>query len=1048
MDDHESNIDRLLEARAKIDEELRQHKSLITILFTDVVGSTEYFDRYGDTAGMGMLHRHSELTMRTTEEFQGRVIKTIGDSVMAEFSEPALGVRAAVEVQRRLLALNQKLPDRERLQLRIGLNHGPAMRSGTDVYGDAVNLAARITKHTGPAQILVSQSVRSAVASEPSLHCRCLGKITFKGKAEQEEVFEVIWTEGAIYADLQATVTAAIARGDLVSPGLSPEDLIQRAESTPSTPVEQPVEESTAPRPLESIEERYEILGQLGRGGMGSVYKARDRETNEIVALKFIKPEIAAQPEVIDHFKTELRLARKITHKNVCRTYEMLRFGDSVVIAMEYVEGETLRAFLDRYGSAPLRRGLEWVIQISQGLAEAHEQGIVHRDLKPENIMIDKLGRAKVMDFGIACSIDQTGATGAIVGTPAYMSPEQAEGKPADARSDIYSLGLILYEMFTGQAAFSADTPTARALKQTQEPIPANSSFEHYLPDFLDGVIQKCLEKNPAKRLQSAKQLESALRQKTIFEHQAIEPKMPGHLLISCRSDFILVALGLIGLAGFILLAPETIPEMGVRTRVTRGMLLEKARDELASYGWKASSDSLLRIIPDDEPYTFLAKRFGYGQAKRAIAGEAPPFLYHVVFPEPGKGNNYFDRRAEIAGVWFEPDGSIQEMYVPVKGWVHGGNGLPYIEALELAKQSIKKTLGVDTSRMEMENHAPIVTDGHQGTTLQWTVRQPTGIVWHYQADIYDRPTLLTKSFTLPEDYILPHPLLNVESLFVVWTVLAFVFFLTKRLYSEIRIREVVVFAVVAFLSFEGPLSTQEEIFGGLLVVAAATTWLTILTLVLIYLVRRPWPYILDSYLALVRLRPQPSATGLALMRGISCGLVITGIYSLLVRLASSARLAQPELTLDMRDLNSILPNFLKFIAILSVTYAYGYWLTLARRWIASTSVLVIVGGLVGVAAVRFTLPLNGFELFLGFAAGTGFSFVMLTYDLLTLTASVYTFSLWKQGYVLTKVFQTVNNLQYWIAFLFWGAVFAWAMFVAFRPQWERGGRKIARALD
>src|SRR5437870_190023 len=149
MEEQESTIDRLLKARAKIDEELRQYKSLITVLFTDVVGSTEYFDRYGDTAGLGMLHRHSELTTRTAEEFQGRVIKTIGDSVMAEFPDPVFAVRSAVELQRRLLALNEKLPDRERLQLRIGIHHGLALRSGADVYGDAVNLAARITKQTG-----------------------------------------------------------------------------------------------------------------------------------------------------------------------------------------------------------------------------------------------------------------------------------------------------------------------------------------------------------------------------------------------------------------------------------------------------------------------------------------------------------------------------------------------------------------------------------------------------------------------------------------------------------------------------------------------------------------------------------------------------------------------------------------------------------------------------------------------------------------------------------------------------------------------------------
>lgn len=188
MGSQETNVDRLLKARAALDEELRRHKTPLTILFTDLVGSTAYFDRYGDTAGLGMLHRHAEQATSTFREFQGTVIKTIGDAVMAEFPEPSLAVRAAAELQRRLLLLNQKLPERERLQLRIGINHGPAFRHGNDVYGDAVNLAARITKRCGPAQILISRSAFEAISPDPDLNCLWMGQVTIEGKAEKEDI--------------------------------------------------------------------------------------------------------------------------------------------------------------------------------------------------------------------------------------------------------------------------------------------------------------------------------------------------------------------------------------------------------------------------------------------------------------------------------------------------------------------------------------------------------------------------------------------------------------------------------------------------------------------------------------------------------------------------------------------------------------------------------------------------------------------------------------------------------------------------------------------
>jgi hypothetical protein len=263
---------------------------------------------------------------------------------------------------------------------------------------------------------------------------------------------------------------------------------------------------------LAAIGQRYEILGEAGHGSMGNVYKARDRETGETVALKLLKPDIASDHAAMERFKKELLFARKITHKNVCRMHEFNRVGGIAYSSMEFVEGESLRSVLSRFGGLPQKKAVDLALQICSGLKEAHAQGIVHRDLKPENIMVDARGNVKIMDFGIARSMEaMTRMTGSLAGTPQYMAPEQVAGKPVDYRTDIYSLGLILYEMFTGTPAFQADNPVAVALKHMQEEAVPPHQIDPAIPAYIERTILKCLLKEPANRFQSIAQLEQAL---------------------------------------------------------------------------------------------------------------------------------------------------------------------------------------------------------------------------------------------------------------------------------------------------------------------------------------------------------------------------------------------------------------------------------------------------------------------------------------------------------------------------------------------------------
>src|ERR1700687_1675840 len=203
------DVDALLRARAEIDEQLRRHKNALTVLFTDVVGSTSFFERNGDTAGLGMIHRHHELATRALKHHDGKVIKTIGDSAMAEFPNPGSAVRAAVEIERQFLKLNLTLPESQRVGVRIGVHTGVGFRKGNDLFGDVVNVTARIVKRTASAQILISRAMYEAISKVPDLHCRWLSKLTIDGRTEKEDIFEVVWTDVEAYRDVQDRMAAS-----------------------------------------------------------------------------------------------------------------------------------------------------------------------------------------------------------------------------------------------------------------------------------------------------------------------------------------------------------------------------------------------------------------------------------------------------------------------------------------------------------------------------------------------------------------------------------------------------------------------------------------------------------------------------------------------------------------------------------------------------------------------------------------------------------------------------------------------------------------------
>jgi eukaryotic-like serine/threonine-protein kinase len=274
----------------------------------------------------------------------------------------------------------------------------------------------------------------------------------------------------------------------------------------------------TAPAPVYSIKDvalgslfagRYEVQALIGEGGMGKVYTARDRELDKIIALKTIRSDGGGDPDAVARFKQELLLARKVSHRNVVRIFDLGESEGVKFFTMEFIEGQSLKALIRKRGRVPAGETVAICREVLAALQEAHAQGIIHRDLKPQNIMVDKSGTAHLMDFGIARSVDATGmtATGTTLGTPDYMSPEQVRGEKAGEPSDVFSFGVILYEMLTGDVPYHADSPISKIVMRLTVKPRAPHELSPDIPKYLEAVVQKCMEIDLALRYKNVAEI-------------------------------------------------------------------------------------------------------------------------------------------------------------------------------------------------------------------------------------------------------------------------------------------------------------------------------------------------------------------------------------------------------------------------------------------------------------------------------------------------------------------------------------------------------------
>ena len=265
------------------------------------------------------------------------------------------------------------------------------------------------------------------------------------------------------------------------------------------------------------LDNRYEILELIGSGGMANVYKAKCHRLNRMVAVKILKNDLAENADFRRRFRDESLAVAQLSHANIVSVYDVSRSGDTEYIVMELVDGITLKQYMERRGKMDWREALHFITQIMRGLSHAHSRGIIHRDIKPQNIMVLRDGSVKVADFGIACLANQGQTlTQEALGSVHYISPEQAKGAHVDARTDLYSLGVVMYEMLTGHVPFDGDTTVAIALKHLQEEIQSPRKYVPELPKSTVQIIYKCTQKSPDRRYSDMEELISDLKESLV----------------------------------------------------------------------------------------------------------------------------------------------------------------------------------------------------------------------------------------------------------------------------------------------------------------------------------------------------------------------------------------------------------------------------------------------------------------------------------------------------------------------------------------------------
>jgi serine/threonine-protein kinase len=459
-------------------------------------------------ATLARLSRDLKRILNAVEAHSGHLEAVFGHRALASFAGPTRSERAlatAAEIAATVSARENAFDDDQ--PPAIALAAGDAMTGAvtfTDgsertLVGLPLQQVEGLLREASPGDILLSQPVHDDVA--PGLAQSGVELSPQRGLLSTQAIFHLSSDDAKKLGGAPSSAPTSLT-------SLESSEALTRVGPAAAEPR---FDTLTDIGPGSTLGSRFEILSTLGAGGMGVVFKARDRSLDDLVALKMLKREVIGDRGQVERLKTELKLARKITHPNVLRTFDFGDVDGAPFISMEYVRGLTLRSMLEQSGRLPYSAGLRLARQMTSGLAAAHQQAILHRDIKPENIILDSQGNAKIMDFGLARPVNrltpgQTQA-GFIVGTPHYLAPEQLEGKEPDTRADVYACGVVLFEVFTGRLPFGGTNAMEIILKHLKEAPASPREFWPEIPAELERILLKCLEKAPEARFADAGEL-------------------------------------------------------------------------------------------------------------------------------------------------------------------------------------------------------------------------------------------------------------------------------------------------------------------------------------------------------------------------------------------------------------------------------------------------------------------------------------------------------------------------------------------------------------